>query len=111
MINKKVMLVTLGILLNMTDIAAAFVLVLGGANMMNSHPTTGVIFIGSAPFLLYLSSGMWTKKNWKLISRLVLYAVVFLSVGVSAAVLTTTRGRFIDDSVVYKVIAALFVVV
>jgi hypothetical protein len=109
--NKKIPKVGLGILLNLADIVVAFFLVFGGWNATVSHPMTGYISMAMAPILLYFSSGMWTKRNWQLISRLVLYAGSFVVSGVSTAVVRIGHGPFPDDVVVYLVVSGLFVIV
>ena len=107
--SAVVLMVGLGILLNVTDLVVAFSLVLGGWNATNSHPLTGYITMAMAPVLLYLSSGMWTTQNWKLISRLVLYGGVFLVLAVSAAVFIIRRVRFIDDFLTYVLVTGFFI--
>jgi hypothetical protein len=112
MIDTKPFIVSVRILLNLTDVIVAFVLVLGGWNATNSHPLTGFAMVVSAPLLLYLSSGMWTKDRWKLISRLTLYTVVFLVLGVSvAAEIISHTFPSVEGYVVYIVLAALLAVV
>jgi hypothetical protein len=112
MIDTKPFTASIRILLNLTDVLVAFVLIFGGWNASNSHPLTGFAMVVFAPLLLYLSSGMWTKDKWKLISRLTLYAGLFLVLGVSvAAEIIFHTFPSVDGYVVYIVLAALLVVV
>jgi hypothetical protein len=88
------------ILLNVTDLVVVFFLVLGGWNATVSHPVTGYVAILFAPLLTYLSVGLWSKGEWRSISRIVLYGGAFLVVAVSAVVLLSlqaapSEGRFV----------------
>lgn len=99
----------LGVLLNVIDLVVAFFLVLGGWNATNSHAVTGYSCMLLGPILLYLSSGIWTRGNWKLLSRIVFYGGALLGLGVSAAVLISVRAfPSVDGSVVYLLIGGLF---
>jgi hypothetical protein len=112
MIDRRASTVGLGILQNVIDIVVAFVLVLGGWNATNSHPFTGFMMVVFAPFLLYLSSGVWTKDTWKLISRLALYTGLLFVLGVSVAALLIFHAfPSVDGYVIYVVLGALLVVV
>jgi hypothetical protein len=96
--DKTVLRNSLGLVLNGIDILVAGVLALGGWNATNSHPMTGYIAMGMAPLLLYLSSGVWTRQTWKLITRLILYAGVFVMIVVISAAsffATLPDARFI----------------
>jgi len=100
----------LSVFLNAIDLLVAFVLVLGGWNATNSHPSIGYACITLGPVLLYLSSGMWTKDRWKLIIRAAFYAGAFLFIGGGAAVLIGNQALPLGGRwVVYLGILALFV--
>ncbi len=72
---------------------------------------TGYICLLLAPSLLYLSSGIWAKQRWKLLSRLVLYAVALLALVVSTAVLLSVRAFPSAGIAIYLLIGLLLLAV
>jgi hypothetical protein len=81
--DPQILAGSIAVLLNLVDLCLAGGLVLGGWNMTNSHPGTGFVTVLVAPFLLYLSVALWLKGRTAMITRIVLYGVVFLVSGVS----------------------------
>jgi hypothetical protein len=107
--DLRMLVAIVSFLLNATDLLLAFFLVLGGWNMTNSHALIGYACMASGPLLLYLSFGIWTNENWKLVARIVLYAGAFLALAISATVLISVHAfPSVDGFVVYAVVAALF---
>jgi hypothetical protein len=86
--DPQIFVGSIAVLLNLVDLCVAGGLVLGGSNMMNSHPGTGFVTVLCAPFLLYLSVALWLKRRTAMITRIVLFGVVFLVFGVSFSILT-----------------------
>src|ERR1700719_4375989 len=99
---------SVGLLLNVVDVIVALGLLLGGWNATRSNQLTGYACMLLAPGLLYLSSGVWTKQRWKLVSRLVLYGVAFLALSVSTAVLLIVRAFPSPAIAIYLLIGLLF---
>jgi hypothetical protein len=92
MTNAIKLRVSVGLLLTVVDVIVALGLLLGGWNATNSHTLVGYASLLLAPGLLYLSSGVWTKQRWKLVSRLVLYGGAFFALAASTAVLLGVRA-------------------
>ena len=109
--NTRKLRASVGLLLNVIDVIVAIGLLLGGWNTTSSHELTGYACLLLAPSLLYLSSGVWTRQRWKLISRIVLYGVAFLALAVSTTVLLSVRAFPSSGMVIYLVIGLLFVAV
>ena len=101
----------IGLLLIVVDVIVALGLLLGGWNATSSHELTGYICLLLAPSLLYLSSGIWAKQRWKLLSRLVLYAVALLALAVSTAVLLSVRAFPSAGIAIYLLIGLLLLAV
>jgi hypothetical protein len=100
----------LKVCLNAIDLFVAFFLVLGGANATVSHPITGSICMVMAPFLIFLSIGLWTASRQKLIIHAVLYWGAFSVLGVSIAVAIAVRAlhNSEDTWVILGVVAVFF---
>ena len=101
----------LKVCLNAIDLFVAFFLVLGGANMTVSHPITGSICMLMAPFLIFLSIGLWTASRQKLVIHAVLYWGAFSIFGFCAGFLLVVGALLNaqDDRVVYGVITVFLV--
>src|SRR5436853_7185543 len=73
MIDPRPVSILLRIVLNATDVVTSFFLIVGGLNATLRSATFGYLCVGFGLALLYLSTGMWTKGKWKLVTRLALY--------------------------------------
>ena len=74
MIAPKPFRVALGVLLNAVDLLVSFFLLFGGGFVVNERSAiAGYVSVGFGLVLIYLSTGMWTKGKWKLVTRLGLY--------------------------------------
>ena len=112
MTNMVKLRVGVGLLLNVVDVIVALGLLLGGWNATNSHALVGYACMLLAPGLLYLSSGVWTKQPWKLVSRVVLYGTACFALAASTAVLLGVRAlRSTNRIAIYLLIGSLLLTV
>jgi hypothetical protein len=84
--------VALSVLLNAVDLLVSFFLIFGGGFIANQRSAiTGYVSVGFGLVLIYLSTGMWSKGKWKLVTRLGLYVVTLCVVLVTLIVFVTVR--------------------
>jgi hypothetical protein len=103
---------SVGLLLTVVDMIVALGLLLGGWNATNSHALVGYTCLLLAPGLLYLSSGVWTKQRWKLVSRIVLYGGAFFALAASTVVLLGVRAFPATNGIaIYLLIGSLLLAV
>ena len=86
--------IVLALFLTVGDLVTAFFGFLGGVNMLNRHGAVGYIPLSFSVFLLYFSSGLWTRQHWKLYGRLAMYGVPFLLLLVAVVVLLVRAAAF-----------------
>jgi hypothetical protein len=99
------------ITLSTIDLFVSIFLIFGGGMIAGIRsPTVGYVTVGFGLFLIYLSTGMWTKQKWKLIIRFVLYAGTFAVLALITAIGLVER-RFSSDDVFLCLLAAGFLVV
>lgn len=68
------------------DLVIALFLVLGGLAAISSHPIPGFISLVMAPFLIFLSIGVWTASRKQLAIHAVLYWGAFGVFGITVGV-------------------------
>lgn len=102
----------LGVALNGADLLVSLFLIFGGFAIADRHSLImGCVTVSCGLFLIYLSSGMWTKQRWKLMIRFVLYAGAFAILGLITVVGLIQRHLSSDDVFLYLVAAGFLAVV
>lgn len=112
MIASRNFRTVLGVFLNASDAVVAFFLLFGGGFIANQRTAiVGYVSVGFGIALIYLSTSVWKKGKWKLVTRLLLYVFTLCVLLTSLFYFVTVKHQQLSGQTPLPTISLFFTVI